>query len=273
VDVMPRLLLLVFRLLADTILRLHRTAQRRFALAPSSAAVVAHRTAPATPATPQRTPLIAAPRLQPGPRKLLVLDLDETLVHSTQHWSTSCSFTIRVAKPPPPPPQPTSLDDSLAPYTPSKHGPGRPPQAAEHVVLFVSKRPHLDVFLRKVNSWYDVAVLTSSSEAYASLVLDKLDRRRKLLRRRYYRSSCIETADGAVHKDLRVLTDDLSRVLLVDNSAAAFAFNAENVLPITSWLGDDPEDEALLDLLPFLFALRFVHDVRSILGLRLLFAP
>jgi TFIIF-interacting CTD phosphatase-like protein len=41
----------------------------------------------------------------------------------------------------------------------------------------------------------------------------------------------------------------------------------ENGIPITTWI-DNPDDEALLDLLPFLDALRFTKDVRSVLALR-----
>ncbi len=60
---------------------------------------------------------------------------------------------------------------------------------------------------------------------------------------------------------------DLSRVLLVDNSPICYALNADNGIPIETWISD-PNDEALLDLLPFLDCLRFVSDVRSILSLR-----
>ena len=40
----------------------------------------------------------------------------------------------------------------------------------------------------------------------------------------------------------------------------------ENGIAIEGWI-NDPRDEALLDLLPFLDALRFTEDVRSILSL------
>lgn len=40
-----------------------------------------------------------------------------------------------------------------------------------------------------------------------------------------------------------------------------------NGIPIEGWT-HDPNDEALLDLLPFLDSLRFTSDVRHILGLR-----
>ena len=40
----------------------------------------------------------------------------------------------------------------------------------------------------------------------------------------------------------------------------------ENGIAIEGWI-NDPHDEALLDLLPFLDALRFTEDIRSILSL------
>jgi TFIIF-interacting CTD phosphatase-like protein len=60
---------------------------------------------------------------------------------------------------------------------------------------------------------------------------------------------------------------DLRRVILVDNSSMAYANHQDNGMPIQSWL-DDEHDEALLELLPVLDALRFVSDVRSILSLK-----
>jgi len=40
---------------------------------------------------------------------------------------------------------------------------------------------------------------------------------------------------------------------------------ADNAIPIKSWF-NDPNDTALLNLLPMLDALRFVSDVRSVLS-------
>jgi CTD nuclear envelope phosphatase 1 len=60
---------------------------------------------------------------------------------------------------------------------------------------------------------------------------------------------------------------DISKICLLDNSAASFAFYPDYAIPIESWK-DDLKDSALLDILPFLDALRFVDDVRSILSLR-----
>ena len=64
-----------------------------------------------------------------------------------------------------------------------------------------------------------------------------------------------------------MVESDLSQVCLVDNSPISFVIAPDNGIPIDTWI-DDPNDEALLDLLPFLDALRFCEDVRSVLSLR-----
>jgi TFIIF-interacting CTD phosphatase-like protein len=68
-----------------------------------------------------------------------------------------------------------------------------------------------------------------------------------------------------------VIDSDLSQVLIVDNSPIAYSHNignnvasfipyhmTENAVPISDFLGEDANDKALLDLLPFLDALRNV---------------
>lgn len=63
---------------------------------------------------------------------------------------------------------------------------------------------------------------------------------------------------------LRLSTRDsiFSLLLLLE---CFFFLSAANAIPIKSWFSD-PSDEALLDLLPFLDALRFTHDVRTVLS-------
>ena len=87
-----------------------------------------------------------------------------------------------------------------------------------------------------------------------------------MFQKRLFRNACIEK-DGLYLKDLSLIDQDLSRICLLDNSAISFILNPENGIFIDSWLGDK-KDTGLLDLLPFLDALRFVDDVRSVLSLR-----
>ncbi|KAI8607775.1 NLI interacting factor-like phosphatase-domain-containing protein [Chytriomyces sp. MP71] len=171
-------------------------------------------------------------------KKTLVLDLDETLVHSTSMGSRHHDHIIEV------------LVD-------------------KHVCLYyVYKRPGVDAFLKKVSEWYKVVIFTASMPEYADPVIDWLDKDRTLISRRYFRQSCIPSENGHFTKDLSIVEPDLASVVLLDNSPVSFAVNPENAIPIETWTHDG-NDEALFELLPFLDALRFADDVRSILSLRI----
>ncbi|KAF9353384.1 Nuclear envelope morphology protein 1, partial [Mortierella sp. NVP85] len=174
-------------------------------------------------------------------KKTLVLDLDETLIHATSRGSRSQGYMVEV------------LADGHS------------------CLYYVYKRPHVDYFLQKVSEWYKLVIYTASMAEYADPVIDWLDQNRTLIQRRYFRQSCIISNNGSPSptylKDLTVVERDLSSVCLVDNSPVSYSLNRENGIPISTWI-DNPDDEALLDLLPFLDALRFTKDVRSVLALR-----
>ncbi|KAF9123788.1 Nuclear envelope morphology protein 1 [Mortierella sp. GBA39] len=174
-------------------------------------------------------------------KKTLVLDLDETLIHSTSRGSRSQGYMVEV------------LVDRHA------------------CLYYVYKRPHVDYFLKKVNfvsvaEWYKLVIFTASMAEYADPVIDWLDQSKTLFDKRYFRQACF-LHNGSYLKDLTVIDSDLSSVCLLDNSPMSYSLNKENGIPIDTWI-DDPNDEALLDLLPFLDALRFTEDVRSVLSLR-----
>ncbi|KAF9303461.1 Nuclear envelope morphology protein 1 [Mortierella antarctica] len=169
-------------------------------------------------------------------KKTLVLDLDETLIHSTSRGSRSQGYMVEVI-----------VDRHACLY-------------------FVYKRPHVDYFLKKVAEWYKLVIFTASMAEYADPVIDWLDQNRTLFDKRYFRQACY-FKNGSYLKDLTVIEPDLSSVCLLDNSPISYSLNKENGIPIDSWI-NDPNDEALLDLLPFLDALRFTEDVRSVLSLR-----
>uniref|UniRef100_A0A668AEY1 protein-serine/threonine phosphatase n=2 Tax=Myripristis murdjan TaxID=586833 RepID=A0A668AEY1_9TELE len=185
---------------------------------------------------------ISRNRLNAVKRKILVLDLDETLIHS--HHDGVLRPTVRPGTPP----------DFILKVVIDKHP----------VRFFVHKRPHVDFFLEVVSQWYELVVFTASMEIYGSAVADKLDNNRNILKRRYYRQHC--TLDlGSYIKDLSVVHDDLSSIVILDNSPGAYRSHPDNAIPIKSWFSD-PSDTALLNLLPMLDALRFTADVRSVLS-------
>ncbi|CAG8653705.1 38273_t:CDS:2 [Gigaspora margarita] len=168
--------------------------------------------------------------------KTLILDLDETLIHSTSRGLRADAHMIEVM-----------VDNHACLY-------------------YVHKRPHVDHFLKKVSEWYKVVIFTASMPEYADPVIDWLDPNKNLISYRFFRQSCTNR-NGAYIKDLTIVEPDLSRVCLIDNSPISYAMHQENGIPIEGWISDQ-HDEALLDLLPFLDALRFTEDVRSILSLQ-----
>ncbi|KZV56025.1 hypothetical protein F511_12724 [Dorcoceras hygrometricum] len=167
-------------------------------------------------------------------RITLVLDLDETLVHSTLDYCDDADFTFTVFF-----------------------------NMKEHTV-YVKKRPHLNVFLERVAELFDIMVFTASQSIYAKQLLDILDPEGKLLSKRAYRESCI-ILEGIYVKDLTVLGVDLAKVAIIDNSPQVFKLQVNNGIPIRSWF-DDPADCALISLLPFLETLVDVDDVRPIIA-------
>ncbi|KAJ1966278.1 Nuclear envelope morphology protein 1 [Dipsacomyces acuminosporus] len=171
-------------------------------------------------------------------KKTLVLDLDETLIHSSPQGSYRAHHRIEV------------VIDKVA------------------CLYYVYKRPHVDYFLRKVSEWYKVVIFTASLAEYADPVIDLLDSQKKYISARYFRESCIPH-DTSYAKDLAAIDQDLSQIVLIDNSPLSYFINPTNGIPIQPWVNSDPKDEALLDLLPLLDALRFTDDVRSILSLRI----
>ncbi|KAF4452749.1 hypothetical protein F53441_4461 [Fusarium austroafricanum] len=211
---------------------------------------------PKTPAPPR--PLI--PRRQPSyinlepptsPQKTLILDLDETLIHSMSkggRMSTGHMVEVR-------------LNTTYVGVG------GQTSIGPQHPILYwVNKRPYCDEFLRRVCKWYNLVVFTASVQEYADPVIDWLEAERKYFSARYYRQHCT-FRQGAFIKDLSSVESDLSKVMILDNSPLSYLFHQDNAIPIQGWI-NDPTDTDLMHLVPLLEGLQYVHDVRALLALR-----
>ncbi len=167
--------------------------------------------APPRPLIPRRQPSYST---QPTSRsssrlaqKTLVIDLDETLIHSLAKGGRMSSGHMVEVK----------LNNSVG-YGGVTLGPQHP------ILYYVHKRPHCDDFLRKVSKWYNLVVFTASVQEYADPVIDWLEQERKYFSGRYYRQHCT-FRNGAYIKDLSSVEPDLSKVMILDNSPLSYIFH------------------------------------------------
>ncbi|KAI5288780.1 Nuclear envelope morphology protein 1 [Ascosphaera aggregata] len=184
------------------------------------------------------------------PKKTLILDLDETLIHSLAkggRMSSGHMVEVRLTTP-------VAATSATPEGSPITLGPQHP------ILYYVHKRPHCDDFLRKVCKWYKLVIFTASVQEYADPVIDWLEQERKYFHSRYYRQHCT-FRHGAYIKDLSSVEPDLSKVMILDNSPM------NNAIPIQGWISD-PTDNDLLNLIPILEAMQYVTDVRALLALR-----
>lgn len=169
-------------------------------------------------------------------KKCLVLDLDETLVHSSFKIIHQADFII-----------PVKIDSSY-------HN------------VYVIKRPGVDCFMKRMGELFEIVVFTASLAKYADPVLDMLDIHH-VVKHRLFRESCFNHQGNYV-KNLSQLGRELKNVLIIDNSPASYIFHPTHAVPISSWF-NDAHDTELLDLIPFLEDLTTVPDVTTVLDLGL----
>ncbi|KAG8913610.1 hypothetical protein FRC01_004459 [Tulasnella sp. 417] len=165
-------------------------------------------------------------------RKCLVLDLDETLLHSSFKLIPQADYVV-----------PVEIEWQW-------HN------------VYVIKRPGVDNFLKKMGEIYEVVIFTASLSKYADPVLDKLDVH-KVVAHRLFRESCYNHRGNYV-KDLSRLGRPVEDMIILDNSPASYIFHPNNAVPVSSWF-NDPHDTELTDLCPFLTDLTEVEDVRGVL--------
>jgi len=151
-------------------------------------------------------------------KKCLILDLDETLVHSS-FQDVECHYRI-----------PVDIEGTIR-------------------TIYVSKRPHVDEFLSRCGQLFEVVVFTASLAKYADPLLDLLDVN-KVIDHRLFRESCTPHC-GIYVKDLFRMGRPLEEIIIIDNSPHSYAFNPQNAIPCKSWF-DDHTDTELLDLLQML---------------------
>ena len=170
----------------------------------------------------------------PDDKKLLILDLDETLIYSRMH--------------------------TLAGTPHFQAGP-----------YFVYKRTQLDYFLATCLEWFQVGVWTSASADYAAEVIRELFPEPERLAFVWTEQRCTvvfdpELGEYCARKNLKKVKNRgyaLDSVIVVDDSVEKWRQSYGNLVLAQPFLGAEDDDELTL-LLPYLYFLREQPSIRAI---------
>jgi TFIIF-interacting CTD phosphatase-like protein len=171
-------------------------------------------------------------------RHLLILDLDETLIHAKENGEPH----------------------------------GLPPPNITIPEFKIWKRPFLDAFIAKITDWFDVAIWTSSSKAYAEAVIPHIFPAPALLIFAWSRSKCTLHYDYEyeeyfwrknLNKVKRPFSRSLEQILVIDDSPKKLDSHYGNLISVLPFEGS-MQDTELRDILPFLEWIRSVPNVRVI---------
>lgn len=127
------------------------------------------------------------------------------------------------------------------------------------------KRPGVDAFLEHLAKFYEIVVYSDQLNMYVDPSVERLDPnhyiRFKLSR------SATKYQNQKHYRDLSMLNRDPSRILYLSGNALETSLQPENCVPIKPWKGE-PEDTALLDIIPFLeyVATHRPADIRPVLA-------
>ena len=169
-------------------------------------------------------------------RKLLVLDLDNTLIASDVDFDRY--YDIHV------------------------------PDSG----VFTSFRPYAREFLKNVNKYFDIGIWTAATRSYAEPIVNKLFHGLGFMP---LFLNCQEDCVAVVvevngspmyglAKPISKLPWPIEHILIVDDLKYTFAFNVENGIHIEAWKRSTHSDNELLTLLNWLYTIIDVGDVRGI---------
>ena len=174
-------------------------------------------------------------------KKLLILDIDETLVHSDLDFS---------------------LNQNKTKYDAILHFDS---EEEKNIPVPLIVRPGTKKFLDYAVQEFDLVVFTASEQQYADVVIDYLEKDKKYFKKRFYRNHCVFIEPGLYIKDLRIFSGikKLEDIIILDNSLFSFANQLNNGILITSFFSD-LNDTFLENVKCYLDYLKNEKDIRIV---------
>lgn len=214
---------------------------------------------------------------KPGYNKLIIFDLDETLIHCQREEeeeedfdekkqlnediisesSVSASGDSSLAN------GQTENQNNFNGFVPDIWLDIQDIETGEEVKAGFTIRPYAIECLKQANKDYEVAIFTAGNEWFADPIIDYLDPTGELIQHRFFRHHTTYIEDqGFFVKDLRIFKNiELSNMLIVDNYVYSFAFQLENGIPIVPFMGDKTDTE-MIKLIKYLKHIYSKPDLR-----------
>ncbi|CAD8091095.1 unnamed protein product [Paramecium sonneborni] len=161
-----------------------------------------------------KTKMQVLPEARIPKAKTLLLDLDETLIHSCSSREIYQTCILAVS------------------------------DQGEEARIYLNVRPFCQWFLQQMSLLYTIYVYTASSSAYANTIVKYLDPKGLWISGILSRQNCLETKNGFYIKDLRIIGNkQIKNMLIVDNLTHSFGFQIDNGIPILEWHNDKNDQE------------------------------
>ena len=106
---------------------------------------------------------------------------------------------------------------------------------------YVQVRPFADYFLNELGKYFEIVIFTAAAEDYADIVLKELDKNNSVSYKLYRKHT--NQSNGIFLKDLNKLGRDINKVCIIDNNKENFGLQPENGLHISSFVGDQNDNE------------------------------
>ena len=175
-------------------------------------------------------------------KKLLLLDLDETLIHS--EFRDNYNYK--------------SLDKMKA------HSKCYHIENNYKYYFDIYFRPFLFDFLHEIKNYFDLAIFTASTKGYADTIINYIDPNNEIFKFRLYREACIPIQKYLYIKDLRIIKNyNPMKVIIMDNSLYSFINQPSNGMLIYSFYSNHKDNQLIYAknfLIKYLYP---ANDVRT----------
>jgi Dullard-like phosphatase family protein len=163
-------------------------------------------------------------------KKLLLLDLDETLVHSEFRDSKNYKSLDKMKE------NSKCYNRSFS-YIDKNY----------KYYFDIYFRPFLFDFLHEIKNYFDLAIFTASSKGYADTIINYIDPNNELFKFRLYRDACIPIQKFIFIKDLRIIKNyNPMNIILMDNSLYSFINQPSNGMLIYSFYTNHKDNQLML---------------------------